>query len=334
MAHLTVVASCLAQTVDPRYEVATWRGFREAAVSHTFDDNTPNQLSAAVPLFDSLGFKLTLYTVTDWDPDWPGLAAAAVEGHEIASHTVTHPYLNTLPDSLQDEELGGSRAAILAHVPDAGELTLAYPYCVSGDDAITSRYYIAARGCSGRIEPPTPSDWLDVSSIIVGPEGPVQTGEELIALADSGAADGGWVVLLIHGIDNDGGWSPISSNALRTYLQYLSRNDSRFWVETFGNVVRYIRERDAVSLREVTASNDSIVVQVTDTLQDAIYDYPVTVRRALPEGWGNASVVQDDEPVRSELVEVQAKRYVVFDVAPDAGDVVLRKDGDHRDLVR
>lgn len=325
VACLILAGKGLAQTVDPNYEVATWRNFRQAAISHTFDDNTPNQLPVAVPLFDSLGFKVTLFTVTGWAPDWPGLEAAAAEGHEVASHTVTHPYLNTLSDTLQGSELEGSRAAIRAHVPEARELTLAYPYCVRGTDAITSEYYFAARGCSGQIETPTPSDWLDVSSIIVGPEGSVRTGADLIGVADSAAASGGWIVLLMHGVDNDGGWSPVPSSALRTYLQYLSVNDSTFWVETFGNVVRYIRERDAASVTETEAGEHTIVVQVSDSLDDAVYDYPITIRRELPEGWGNVSVKQGDEPVGSELVEIDSKRYAMFDAIPDGGDVMLTK---------
>jgi oligosaccharide reducing-end xylanase len=54
------------RTVDRRYELGTWPGFRQAAVSYTFDDGCSNQFAIALPMFNQFGFKLTLFTVTDW----------------------------------------------------------------------------------------------------------------------------------------------------------------------------------------------------------------------------------------------------------------------------
>ncbi|MFA5784147.1 MAG: polysaccharide deacetylase family protein, partial [Phycisphaerae bacterium] len=110
---ITVVSVGYCGTVDPPYEVGTWQGFSTAAVSYTFDDNLPNQLAIAVPMFDEFGFKLTLYTVTGsgWyaPANWTGLQAAAANGHEIGSHTVTHPSLNTKTIEVQTTELVDSQ---------------------------------------------------------------------------------------------------------------------------------------------------------------------------------------------------------------------------------
>jgi spermidine/putrescine-binding protein len=45
--------------IAPEYEVATWHGFKPAAVSYTFDDNTSKQLPVAIPLFNQYNFKAT-----------------------------------------------------------------------------------------------------------------------------------------------------------------------------------------------------------------------------------------------------------------------------------
>lgn len=134
-------------------------------------------------------------------------------------------------------------------------------------------------------------------------------------------------MFLIHGVDNDGGWSPVASAEIRAHLEYLSENRDRFWVETFGNVVRYIRERDAASVTEVSASDVEVVVEVTDPLDDAVYDVPITVRRALPEGWASADVTQGGAAVPSEIVEVGGEAHVQFDVVPDGGPIVLARSG-------
>ena len=95
------------QSIESPYEVGTWQGFRSAAVTYTFDDNCPNQLLIAVPMFDEFDFKLTLFTVTNpswgWAANWNGLQNADSEGHEIASHTVTHNSFSGMVDSLQGE---------------------------------------------------------------------------------------------------------------------------------------------------------------------------------------------------------------------------------------
>ena len=127
----------LAGTVSPPYQVGTWQGFRQGAVSYTFDDDLPNQYSVAVPMFNAKGFKMTLFTVTTWLPggDWTPVQTAASYGHEIASHTVTHTNLSSVSASVVTNELQASQSTINAHVTNQQCLTLAYPYCVAPANA-------------------------------------------------------------------------------------------------------------------------------------------------------------------------------------------------------
>jgi hypothetical protein len=89
--------------------------------------------------------------------------------------------------------------------------------------------------------------------------------------------------------------------------------------------VRYIQERDAVSVSVTTNSPDSFTLQVTDGLDDSIYNYPITLRRPMPTNWPGAVVLQNNQPVNTQLVTVGSTNYVMFDVVPDAGNVVLSK---------
>src|SRR5688500_3044760 len=78
------------------YEIARWSGFRNAAVSYTFDDNCSNQVAIAIPALNTYGFKGTFFLVTNWGPNWTGYKSAATNGHEIASHTASHPSMGGL----------------------------------------------------------------------------------------------------------------------------------------------------------------------------------------------------------------------------------------------
>lgn len=317
----------LAGSVAAPYQVGTWRGFRPAAISYTFDDDCPNQYAVAVPMFNARGFKITLFTVPDWLPggSWAPAQNAALRGNEIASHTVTHPRLSELSAAQQTNELANSQAAINAHVTNQLCVTLAYPFCVEANEAITRPYYIAARGGSGQLVPGTPPNFMNLSSFVCGPEGSVRTPQDFNQLADRAAAANAWCVYMIHAIDNDKGYSPLSSSTLQASIDYLSTNTDKFWVETFGNVVRYIKERDAASVRETASGDNSITLQVTDHLDHSIYNYPLTLRRPLPANWPAAAVSQNHQPVGAQLVIVNSTQYVMFDVVPDGGDVTLSK---------
>ncbi len=316
----------LSQEVDSFYQVADWQGFRTSAVSFTFDDGTPKHFTVAIPMFDEYNFKLTLFTVVNWSSgNWNALHNAALNGHEVASHTITHPYLNTLSAEQQTIELKNSKDQINNQVPGEQCITIAYPYCVAGDYTLCSEYYIAARGCSGSIEPKTPSDFLNISSIVCGPEGNVKTAQDFNNRANTAATSKGWVVFLLHGVDNDGGWSPVVSDTLRAALEYLNSNPLKFWVSSFGNVVRYIRERNSASVVELSATDSLITCEVSDTLENEIYDFPITIKRELPVDWISAIISQGDSVVESQVVEIDSKKYIMFDAVPDKGEIRIKE---------
>jgi len=309
------------------YEVGIWPGFRSAAVTYTFDDGCAKQYSVALPMFNEVGFKMTMYPVINWEPNWPALQTAANQGHEIGSHTVTHTNnLNKMAVEKQAAELEKSQEVINSRIMGQKCLTIAYPYCQPLDKTLTAKYYIAARHCQGYIEPNTPKNMYQISSIICGSGGSVKTAADFNARFEKAATQKGWCVFLIHGIDDDGGYSSLSSEALRAGLEYLKAHQDKFWVTTFANTAKYIRERSDVSVAESSHSEDSITLKVTDTLDDAIYNYPLTLRRPLPAGWISAKVSQGGHLADASVVEVDSVKYLMFDVAPDGGDVVLFKN--------
>jgi peptidoglycan/xylan/chitin deacetylase (PgdA/CDA1 family) len=313
------------QTVDPDYEVATWPGFTEAAVTYTFDDNCPNQYSVAIPMFNEFGFTATFFPVIDWAPQWAKFQDAVDLGHEIGSHTVSHPLLNELDLAAQEEELKNSKEVIESSISGQNGLTLAYPYCVPSDAALTRKYYIAARHCQGQIAKSTPANFYSISSIICGESGSIKTADNFKNNMEAAAKTSGWSVYLIHGIDGDGGYSSLVSSELRGSLEYLDENRDRFWVATFGKVVRYIRERNAISVTESENGSDTITLEMTDTLDNSVYDLPVTLRRTLPAGWGDATVTQNGDSVEYRRVVIGSEFFIEFNAVPDTGPIMIIK---------
>lgn len=316
----TVMFFSASAAVETPFEVGTWGNFCQAAISHTFDDGTGNQYSKAVPLFKSKGFNMTLFTVTSGGmfPGWDKAKNAFSQGDEIGSHSVTHP------GTVSDAECKTSWEAITKNVPGEKCISIAYPNCnIPTSTTNLKTYYIAGRICSGQIENKTPGDFYKISSIIVGQNG---ASTDMDGQANSAASKNGWAVFLHHGVDGDHSFASTSSTALGNHLNFLSQNKSKFWVETFGNVARYIKERDAVSLSVQSSTENSITVSITDNLPDTIYNYPLTIRRPLPDGWTTAVVTQNGKSVDGSIVTVNAKQYVMFKAVPNGGTVVISKE--------
>lgn len=328
---LLITNLAIAQTIDTNYTVATWHGFRSGAFSFTFDDGSPNQYSKVVPLFNEFGFNFTWFIVTSpswgWSANWSALQAAADQGHEIASHTVTHTNFSDIEDSLEDVEQRDAKNTIEEHISGQKCVTMAYPYCVSGNQTITADYYIGARTCSGSISaiiPKNPSNYMSLTSIICGPEGPIETTEDFIKQAKNTANKNSWCVYLLHGVDGDGGWSPVASDTLRKVLEFHQTNEDKYWISTFGNVVRYIKERRAVSVTELSVQDTIITMNLTDALNDTVYNVPLTLRRNLPVRWASATVEQNGILKDSKIIEIDSIRYIQFDAVPDSGSVIIK----------
>jgi hypothetical protein len=165
-----------------------------------------------------------------------------------------------------------------------------------------------------------------VSSIGVGNQSSINKLNDFKLKFASAAKTNGWCVFLIHGIDNDGGYSPVTSAELTKSIEYLSVRKSKFWVTTFLNATLYSKERNAVNVTETSANDSSMTLKVTDTLTDSIYHFPLTIRRSMPANWPSANVTQDGIEVPMRIVLEGSVVYLTFDVIPDAGEVKLTKN--------
>ncbi len=301
-------------------QIATWNGFRTSAVCFTFDDNCPNQFSVALPLLNEFGFCATLYPILNTVDDYSDLVRAAENGHEVGCHTMSHPNLSQLDIAKVEEQFSQSQQVVSEKL-GRQMLTIAYPYCARpSTDDVTEKYFIAGRTCSGRIEKPTPDNYMDISSIGVGSESSTYwCAAAIISTLEEATASGGWVTLLIHEIDNGFGYSPFSSDDLERVAAYLYENDERFWVATFADVVRYSRQRDNTTV-DAQLCGDEVIIELTHNLGE-VFNLPLTLSLPLPEGWSGAEVMQNG----IELDVCLDEEKIVFDAKPNSGKVFVKK---------
>ena len=300
-------------------------------MSHTFDDYPLNGathiVSTGRDAFDAKKFHMTIFTITGGDntSTWTALDSAFAHGHEIASHSVTHPS-GTMPVT----ELGPSQLAIQQHVPGEKCATIAYPNCLSPGDNQAMQYYIAARNCSNSTNPKTPANWAEITAkgFGTGQGGYPNDVASLNNFSNGAASSNGWAVAMHHGIGTDThSWAVTNLDTLIKHLAYLDQNRDKIWVETFGNVARYIKERDSSKITVKSSNSTSITISLTNNMgKDSIFNYPLTVRTQLPTGWTTVIIKQGGKTVWDSMVTVNTTHYIMFKAVPNAGDVVLSQN--------
>jgi peptidoglycan/xylan/chitin deacetylase (PgdA/CDA1 family) len=299
------------------HAITYWPDKKSGAVSLTFDDDCDSQTSLGVPALNARGLKGTFFLVTDWVASWDPWKNAATMGHEIGGHTKTHPYLTTLTLPEVQDELAESKAVIDAQITPQKCLTFAYPFgdLNSSVESIVQNTYTAARGiiCGLNSEP---FDFYNVRAC--SPD----DGDDMYAQADAAEQQGKWLVSFMHSLD--GGtdcWGSLQISYLTDYLDYLATKN--LWVGAFGAMVKYIRERESATLSLVSASDSQIVLNLTDSLDDLIYDEALTVRSEVPSDWVNVNVWQGSSITTVASVLEGATRTIYYHAVPDRGVISL-----------
>lgn len=327
---VTTTALYAAAAVDAPYEVGKWANFCQGAVTHGFDDNmNTNPTAVEQTIFDDKKFHITLHVQTA-SPNWSDCKASFAKGHEISSHSVSH--------SSNSSEIKPSQDAIKKNVPGEMCVTMAYPNCNTPGDAAVLQTYIAGRNCDGQTAAASPTNMAQISAKMFGTcSGCPNDANGMNSFADQAVSKKGWSVYCHHGIGSQShSWATTNLNAMKSHLEYLDTNRDKIWMETFGNVARYIRERDAASVTKKDSTSKGITLSVSDNLADTIFNYPLSIRRPLPDGWTKAAVKQGDKDVEDTIVTVSSKQYVMFKAVPDGGDILISNPdivavtGEHR----
>ncbi len=176
--------------------------YSRGIVSLTFDDGWRNQYTTGVPLLKSHGLPATFYLLTS-TLDYPdymdksqfdGLKAA---GHEIASHTVTHPDLTTVGATRLDNELKNSQATLRGWYGPTVAKNFATPYGAYNTKVITAikKYYRSHRSTDDGFNTKADTDVYNIKvQNILDTTTPAQVGKWV----DQAIRDKSWLVLVYH----------------------------------------------------------------------------------------------------------------------------------------
>ena len=142
---------------------------------------------------------------------------------------------------------------------------------------------------------------------------------------------GGWLVETYHGIQDYGGWEATPLDVFAAHVEYVAGKGDLLWIDTIADIAKYICERDSASVKLVKKTRDKIVISLTDTMDDEVFDAPLTLRVAIPSHWSSPiTVAQSGRRDKVELTKETGRVYAHVDAIPDLGDVVLSPIGARR----
>ncbi len=197
-------------------------------VSFNYDDGFVSGYNS-LPIFDNAGIKVTEFIITgrmagEMGPAYVTAAQVLDEekrGHEIAAHTRTHPELPTLTKDEQMTEIQGSKEdleKLLGHPVE----NFAYPYGENNDDSVADVQ--AAGFASARIVGPDLNNYeTNPYKLYAYALQSDTTIDDIKGWVDQAKANQGWLILLIHHVDEDPSISvyTVQSSVLQQVVTYV-----------------------------------------------------------------------------------------------------------------
>lgn len=263
---------------------------------------------------------------------WEQYKSFSAQGHEIASHTVTHPKLAVLDEVNMLYELEQSKADLLKFIGPESTFSAEGPYGTENERVMeyAHKVYPSLRNRM-------PEDWLEEinrgskmnpadskKEYVQWQRGPLTdvSVDEMKRWVDTGMAhDNIWLVLVFHGVENLG-WEPKTSAELEDYFTYLKDNEETLWVATFRDVTKYLRERKSATIQS-DLRDDSIAVNISSALDAKIYDVPLTMKTYVPSAWKSASLSNGEQAEKLEIQKDEKGSYVLYSLKLGKGEVIL-----------
>ncbi len=281
-----------------------WYDNATAALTLSFDDGVTSQAVNASPLMSLLGLRGTFFITPDnvgipYGATWAQWQDTADAGHEIASHTITHPDLTTCtPEELHDEVVL-SKNIIRQNLSGVKCETFSYPMGSFNETVmdLVKETYIGARTDTHNITgPPRPVPRSPDDPFFTIPVrfGSVNTDEELNGLVNTTLESGEWLVEMIHAIGS-GGYDPVDIADFISHIVYISEMED-LWVAPFVDVVKYYKTRDSSTITIEHPQDYVWDVSLNSDLDGTVYDHPLTVNLTFPSDWVDLEVYYKGQP--------------------------------------
>ncbi len=326
-------------------EIPAWRDGATAAYSLMHDDLCDEHLDGilenAVPALEARGLSAALAAIVGYCVErdlWDELAEVASHGHEIVSHSFTHPMEVTADNA--EHEVVDAKAELDAHLPSPVTF-FAFPNDRWSDGAVAA---VAQAGHLGsRSGDRSDNDGFDnppISAAEATDDFAVEFDtwprayseylgyfpEDLLTVHAYNAIErGGWAVREFHNVIDDGsdpetqGFGPIERSAYEAHLDFLvaAWQSNELWIATPSAIIRYRHARAACQ----ASLSGSILSYDSSDPECAAFATDISVIVATENDVPSLRALQDGSEVATRKL---AERSFSVTADPTAGQVALQ----------
>ena len=339
--------------------ICLWKDDALAAFSITIDDNSALDHEWWLEMGKKYGLRMTWFVITGrvaeagkplkWGVDqvndgvrpspwgtWEGFRKLFAAGHDIQSHTLTHIHTEFPEWKGIEADYAASQKQIEKNIPGARCLTLAYPGGKDtelNNDAIASKYYIGARGGVGRLNPANQINYMRTFNIggepKIGDASPSNKSQDMMTALEKGTGSmadyyRGWCVCTFHDAPVELKGVKVREAAEKKWAMIQEKVQSgQLWMALFREVCQYGQERDTAKLEIREKSASKLIFNLTDEMDDTIFDFPLTVKVRLSPSSKAATATQGGKPVECKVVQHDGANFALVQAVPDHGLVIL-----------
>jgi hypothetical protein len=284
---------------------------------------------------------------------WGEFESLANERHEIGSHTMNHDTLTLLPlGNVSTEgtllyELYQSQIFIEQKIPSKKCISFNYPYTIHNSvvDSATKLFYENGRSLGESPNNPdlTGNQWYGLKAEVVEFDNQRNSVDDdldelysFLEWTKNSIDNNKWGMIIIHDvvpftqIDSlislpDPVYEPVSTEWLTSLCDFLWQKSANkdVWIETVGNITRYIKERENATYQIISSSDQLIEINLSDSLNNEIYNYPLSAYISIPVNWNYVRTEQNGKVDTLTTTLTDSGRVVLVNVIPDNGNLKI-----------
>lgn len=260
---------------------------------------------------------------------WDYLKILASDGHEIANHTISHPYLPALDEANILYEVEKCREDIQTHLGFKHTLSIECPYGIENARVldIVNPKFVFVRN---RITEPYIKEILrgdeqkpvsENKEYVQWQRGPLSKTKtnDMFGWVDETIKENVWLLLVFHGIEGIG-WEALTKETIEEYFDYIKAHEDNLWITTYQNSFKYVRERMNSKVSE-SKEGGNIVIMLKNELDQNIYDLPLTLSTEVPNAWEKITVEQDGNSIEHSSINSESGNFIKYSIMPNSGVV-------------
>ena len=260
--------------------------------------------------------------------EWQKIIA---EGHiEMVNHSYKHVAMQEGREISKDRdrlyyEIVRAKQWITHHFKGLRQFVFVCPgnmMCELGYEVLSENDFLAVRRGNRGYNSLSPEngtnegEWFNLMVQGIGDEG-VDTSVRN-SWVDYAIQNRQWLIEMWHNVaaQDDGFYQTIMKEDAEKHIDYIakSKKENQVWVATFSEAVKYLREKQSMIV-EAYLTSESIHILAnlkSKKLSKEIFDYPVTIKIALPDYVADSSFYMGEE----ELTLID-KKMLMLNVVPN-----------------